>query len=152
MRPGDRLICAFIDQLPAGAEFKDWPLHVTVVPWFRIEASADKLAEDIKASLAGLSSFEVRMGRKATFGNHKTVNLVQQPSPFDDIEASVRMVLKRQDAWLADETTKQRRPYKPHVTAQKGTRMNEGDSFWCDRVYIIEQKGGHKTVAAEILL
>jgi 2'-5' RNA ligase len=150
MQPGDRLICAFVDRLPAGSEFKQWPLHVTIVPWFRV--GAEELAAELKAALAGIRAFEARVGRETTMGKDKMVNLILPAEQFEDIEFSVRSTLKRHDAWLVDETTKQKRSFKPHVTAQKDARVHEGDSFWCDRLYIIEQKGSHKEIVAEIPL
>jgi len=39
MLPGDRLICAFVSERKVGATFRLWPLHVTIVPWFRLNAA-----------------------------------------------------------------------------------------------------------------
>jgi len=152
MRPGDRLVCGFVDQLSAGSDFRQLPLHVTIVPWFRTEVASDDLAQDLESALTGIKPFEARVGRETTMGHGKTVNLIQSPEQFENIELSARSTLKRQQAWLVDETTQRRHSYQPHVTAQKNVRVHEGDSFWCDRLYIIEQKGGYKLVTAEIPL
>jgi 2'-5' RNA ligase superfamily protein len=152
MRPGDRLVCAFVDRLAAGGEFKQWPLHVTLVPWFRVDMSSEELAKGLKAALAGMRQFEARVGRETTLGHGKTVNLIQAPAQFEDMELSLRSALKRQQAWLVDETTKRKSAYKPHVTALAGARVHENDSFWCDRLYLIEQTGAYKTVQSEIPL
>jgi 2'-5' RNA ligase len=152
MKPGDRLVCAFVDQLPVGTDFKEWPLHVTIVPWFRADVSSYALARGIKTALSGISPFEIRVDGEAVFGRDKTVNLIEQPTPLNDIESQVRSVLKNHNAWLVDESTKKKRPFKPHVTAQKSARLNEGEGFLCDRLYIVEQKGDHKSIEAEIPL
>jgi 2'-5' RNA ligase len=150
MQPGDRLVCAFVNKLSVGAEFKQWPLHVTVVPWFRTEVSTDVLSKEINKVLSDINPFEVRIDHEAVFGRDKTVNLIQQPTPFNDIEAAIRSLLKKRGVWLVDETTKKKRSYQPHVTAQKELRLHEGDGFWCDRLYVVEQKGEHKAIEAEV--
>ena len=152
MQSGDRLVCVFVNQVPNGVEFKEWPLHVTIVPWFRADVYPDDLLAEIKANLSEVRAFDVHIGPEVTFGRAKTANLIQQPTPLDDIESAVRAVLKGHGAWLVDETTKKKRSYKPHVTAQSNVRLHEGESFWCDRLYIVEQMGGHKTVRVEIVI
>jgi 2'-5' RNA ligase len=144
MQPGDRLVCAFVKPLEKGAEFKDWPLHVTIVPWFRTEASSDELTEEFGQTLAGISAFDVEIDGETRFGRNKLVNLVAQPTPFMDVEMQVRGILKSHDAWIADETTKRTRSYRPHVTEQKTERLHKGDTFVCAGLYLVEQLGGTK--------
>ena len=152
MRPGDRLICAFVDHFDQGDRFKDWPLHVTVVPWFRTEFSSDKLADELCDRLCSHKSFQVVMSDETQLGRGKTVNLVARPTPLMEIEEQVRVVVKRNDAWLIDETTKRHREFRPHVTAQKDIRLYRGDTFICNAFYVIEQKGDHKEVVARVNL
>jgi 2'-5' RNA ligase len=148
MKPGDRLVCALVEPLPLGASFKDWPLHITIVPWFRTDVPSDSLASEMSAALKDIDPFEVVMDGTAKFGRGKTVNLAQLPTPLTEVETRVRQILKLHQAWLVDETTKHQRPFRPHVTAQKSVRLQEGDNWRCDRLYIIEQKGDHKEVRA----
>ena len=150
MRPGDRLVCAFVDQLDKDDQFIDWPLHVTIVPWFRIDISSDKLAGELADSLCDFKSFQVVIGDETKFGHDKTVNLVAQPTPLLEIEERVRTAIKRHAAWLVDETTKRQREYRPHVTAQKHARLYRGDTLICDTFYIVEQMGDYKKVVAKV--
>ena len=144
MQPGDRLVCVFVSEPPL--EFKDWPLHVTVVPWFRTDLTSAELADELQSRLSGYKGFQAVMGDEAAFGHHKTVNLVAQPTPLIEIEEQVRTALKQHHAWLVDETTKRGREYRPHVTAQKTGRLYRGDCFVVNKLYIIEQKGGLKKI------
>ena len=116
MLPGDRLVCAFAHPQQVGAEFTSWPLHVTIVPWFRNDVASEVLAADFSDHIAE-KPFLVVMGEKAKLGHGRRGNWVQQPSPFTDIEPRIRKVLKSYESWLVDETTKQKRPYRPHITA-----------------------------------
>lgn len=88
------------------------------------------------------------------FGPHhnRPATLLSSSTPFTSIEQRVRNYFHKKRAWLVDETTKIRREFRPHVTAQKTGRLREGDTFVCDRLYIVEQKGGFKEIVGEILL
>src|SRR4051794_7330143 len=122
MNPGDRLVCAFVNPaVKAGAEFKDWPLHVTIVPWFRTDMTTGQLTAELKEALSGISSFTSTAGPSAKFGytKGKVASLIQKPTPLDEIEKRVRQTLTIHEAWLVDESTRRRRDYKPHVTVQQ---------------------------------
>lgn len=150
MKPGDRLVCAFVE-LPA-KQFKGWPLHVTIVPWFRTGISSEQLKAELESCLGNIEPFGVAAAETKPFGHRKQANLIAPPTPFMEIERRVRIVLKRHDAWLVDETTREKRPYSPHVTVQPAARLNSGDIFACDKLYIIEQLGDSKRITSTIEL
>lgn len=154
MLPADRLICTFLGNLPVGKTFKDWPLHVTVIPWFRTAVTSQALSRHIKQKLIPMVPFPLLVDGEAGFGykGRKLVNLIAQPSPLDDIEREARNILHEHGAWIVDETTMQRRVFRPHVTAHKSGRAHEGDVYTCDALYIIEQKGDYKEIVSTILL
>src|SRR6185437_17165171 len=104
MLPSDRLLCVFVEHLNQGDQFTEWPLHVTVVPWFRVDMASDKLAAEFCDNICDFKSFQVVMGDETKFGRGKTVNLVALPTLFTEIEEQVSMVLERHDAWRADKT------------------------------------------------
>lgn len=155
MIPGDRLLCAFVANQPAvGDSFSDWPLHVTIIPWFRAELPSQDLGRELAGRLDGIAPFRVSIDGESHFGfkGRKTVNLIKTPTPLMDIERQARAILRENKAWLVDETTKTRRPFMPHVTVQKSGRVHEGDSFSVDKLYIVEQKGQHKVIVEVIQL
>jgi 2'-5' RNA ligase len=152
MQPGDRLVCAFVQPLQAGDTFKQWPLHVTVVPWFRSDLSSDDLAGRLEGQLQDSEPFEVVMDGEVHFGRNKLVNLVVQPTPFTKIEEQVRGVIKSHGAWIVDESTKAKRAFRPHVTAQKDERLQQADTFVCGQLYVVEQKGGIKQIVEVVEL
>jgi len=153
MLPGDRLVCAFVEPPAAGTEFSDWPLHVTIMPWFRLDASAQQLAAGLKQALTSIKPFESKAGELVKMGPRKRpARLLQLPTPFTEIEVRVRNYFHKKRAWLVDETTKKPRQYRPHVTFQKAAELGEGKSFHVSRLYIVEQKGDYKVITAEISL
>lgn len=154
MLPGDRLVCAFVEPVEVNEGFKDWPLHVTIVPWFRLEESSAVLADDFKTVLAGIGAFDARVADSAAFGHRgrKLASLLQDPAPFIQIEKLVRAALRQKHAWLVDETTKRQRQYRPHVTFQNSGHLNNGDSFHCGSLYIVEQLGVQKQTVNRVQL
>src|SRR5437868_1391450 len=142
MQPGDRLICAFISPATIGTKFKDWPLHVTVVPWFRLDLGTAKLAKELEVHFIISKPFKIDVQAEAQLGykQRKTVNLVAAPELMI-LEGQTRQFLHAQRAWIVDEADKTRRGFRPHVTHLEAGRLHEGESFLCDQLYIVEQKG-----------
>lgn len=154
MQPGDRLICAFVEGMHIQETFQIWPLHVTILPWFRLADRSDDIAHGLETALHTMHSFEAVMDEQTVIGPRQSrpATLIQLPTPFSEIEHRVRNYFHKKRAWLVDETTKVRREFRPHVTVQGSKDMHTGDTFICDRVYIVEQKGDYKEIVREILL
>ena len=147
MKPGDRLVCAFVEPIAKAATFTDWPLHVTIVPWFRLDQSSSNLALLLLQNFTDHAAFTVYVRGENQFGykKQKTVNLVSA-SQLLVIESQTRQVLHKQHAWIVDEADHTQRSFRPHVTVQRSRRVQEGDQFHCNRLYIISQQGNSKSV------
>jgi 2'-5' RNA ligase len=147
MLPGDRLICAFVEEKSADSIFTDWPLHITIVPWFRLDITSIQLADQLKKHYIGSSAFRVAVLDEARFGyrKNKVVNLVAAPELMK-LEGQTRRLLHTHKTWVVDEADKTRRGFRPHVTALSAGRVHDGDSFNCDRLYIVSQQGGFKRI------
>jgi 2'-5' RNA ligase len=154
MQPGDRLVCAFVEPKELGTQFKQWFLHITIVPWFRVDANSQELAVELSRAYVGSHGFEVLVGEEAQFGykNRKTVNLVSAPE-LPRLEGQTRRLLHSYKAWVVDEADNtRRRHYKPHVTHNRGKMLKSGDTFRCNQLYIVEQKGDYKEVVGIVEL
>jgi 2'-5' RNA ligase len=154
MLPGDRLVCGFVEEQEVGVTFSTWLLHVTVVPWFRLDDDSSAIARGLVQALQTIEPFEAKIEDvSASFGARKRqAGVIAQPTPFTDMEWKVRTYLHKKRAWLVDETTKQHYDFRPHVTLQAGSKLQAGDTFRCDRLYIVEQKGDYKEIVSEIRL
>jgi len=154
MLPGDRLVCAFVENQPVGTQFKTWLLHVTIVPWFRLDEAADVLAQGLERAMYDTPPFTVTTDGEAQFGPRKNrpVRLLLPTEQLEQIEAKTRNYLHKKRAFLIDETTKKPYSFRPHVTAQSGFLLPENASFLVDRLYIVEQKGDYKEIVSEIKL
>jgi 2'-5' RNA ligase len=153
MLPGDRVICAFVTQQSVGSIFTDWPLHITIVPWFRLDSTSAQLAEQLKKHYISSNAFTVTVLDEVRFGYKRTklVNLVGAPELMK-LEGQTRRLLHAHKAWIVDEADKTRRGFRPHVTALSTGRVHSGENFMCDRLYIVSQHGNFKRIDSVITL
>jgi 2'-5' RNA ligase len=153
MLPGDRLICAFVKTQLPGSTFTDWPLHITIVPWFRLDTASQQLAKQLKEHYINSGGFKVAVLDEAQFGYKKTkvVNLVAA-SELMKLEGQTRRLLHTHKAWVVDEADKTRRGFRPHVTVLGIDRVHKGDRFDCDYLYIVSQHGDFKQIDSVIIL
>ena len=153
MQPGDRLICAFIKQRQTGGTFKAWPLHVTIIPWFRLGEPSDRIAAGLEQAFSTVSPFTAKIQGETRLGPKKNrpAHLLE-PGSYPELERLARRYLHKKRAWLVDETTKVRRPYLPHITFQGDEHLEEGESVHCGRLYIITRQSDHKRIDSEIVL
>lgn len=143
-----------LDNRHVSDTFTEWPLHITVIPWFRVQVSNDELGREFSRALSPMQPFLMTVDGEADFGHlgRKKVHLIATPTPLENIEANAREILHAHDAWLVDETTKRRQDFRPHVTVQPSGQIHTGDTLTCDSLYIIEQKGGYKEIVSRIEL
>ena len=154
MLSGDRLVCTFVEPQEVGVQFEKWLLHVTIVPWFRLDDSSEVIARGLEKALVSIWPFEATVAGETMMGSGKNrpAMLIGQPTPFAEIEGKVRAYLHKKRAWLVDETTKRHYDFRPHVTVQGDKSLNLGDSFRCATLYIVEQHGNYKEIVSEIHL
>lgn len=153
MLPGDRMVCALLEPLEPGDRFEAWPLHVTVIPWFRFEDSSERVAKGLWRAYTHVRPFSAKVGSEISLGPNKDRTArVLEPASFPELERLTRTYFHKKRAWLVDETTKARRDYLPHITYQGDDGPRQGDVVHCGRLYIIEQYGEYKEVVAKIPL
>ena len=154
MQAGDRLAAILLHPLTTGARFQDWPLHITLVPWFRPANGTAELTVLLEAALGGIRPFEITVGKDAFFGYHgrKLVSLIQMDDSLALIERTIRRIIKDRGGWIADEKTRRKRTFYPHVTVQGMQRVHQEDHIFIDRFTMIEQEGSGKNVVGEVML
>jgi hypothetical protein len=155
MQPGDRLVTALVGTHHAGETFgKAWLLHVTIVAWFKSGLSSEEIARQLGDRLQGIKPFSATMGGEEHlgFGGKALVNIVQLPSPFMEIQKRVEQALDELGVEMTGTRGTWDGPYKPHVTVQESGRLQEGETFQCDRLYIVSQQGAFHNIDAEIPL
>lgn len=141
MKPGALIVVAMVDPEHVPERFRrrrlEWPLHVTIVPWFTVPDVA-KCIQFLKENLASEPSFEVIMGEDTAFGaDHDIpVTLVANRQPFGILHNYVLEMIKDHggeilmNTWIGDS-------YRPHVTHHGSNRLYTGDTFMVRSVTLV---------------
>lgn len=150
MKPGDYLVTVFPDEHMVGETFgEEWLLHVTILAWFRLKMPAQKLASALEQAYHGVAPFTIELAGETHlgFGGTALVNLVRLPSPLIKLQRRTVALLDDLHADFVTGRGTWGGEYRPHMTAQTSARMHEGDTFTCDRFYLVERVGNrHKIV------
>ena len=141
MSKNEHLIVIPLEPLKTGEQFIEWPLHITIVPWFGVEESRAQELDDLLLEIASRHlPIEAKVGRVAMFGAHHdiSVNLIQPNPALDVLHQDVFDSLEKcgfaihQKEWL-DEN------YKPHIAWQGGKHCAEGQEMQIAKFALIKQ-------------
>lgn len=147
MNLSTRLVCAFVEPQLLGKKFKltDWPLHVTIVPWFQLKGSESELNNDMQAVLMRQQAFTAHVDTQShTRFNSRKVSLLRQ-SQWQDLHEKVLEVVARHAGVVATKLYIGLY-YRPHVTFQKIGHLNPRDEFYCDSLYVVERQGRYRQI------
>lgn len=153
MRPGDYLLCLFGEDFEVDHTFKAWPLHLTLVAWFR--PKDDQFEQAITQLVSRYQPLSLQATLEGQHFGHqpgKLATLVVQDPKLMDLQRTLHHYLQSAGAWLVDDTTRLQRAFIPHITEQGSTTLRDGDRFVCNHVYMVEQLGGVKRIRAAIPL
>ena len=139
MAAHDQLVCALVHELAVGETFEDWPLHVTIVPWFKPRVGEAVLLGHLAQAVKDQLAFSATVGKDAYFGA-KAVSLMQQIPHWQRIQEAAFAVVG-EDAVPTAPYNFVGSNFKPHMTVQKDLRLHPGDTFVCDALYVIEHTG-----------
>lgn len=141
---GSHIAVIMVDKLPKGAAFRrkrmEWPLHVTVMPWFSVAKPQHLLLQDLETITKKRKSFRLAVDSDALFGPKKdiSVSLVQKNENISSLHQELlRYVLAHgavEDSyvqWLGD-------AYRPHITHHGKIRPNTGDIISADGLTIVK--------------
>ena len=148
MATGDYILCGFVTPVKVGDQFSDWPLHVTVVPWFQFKVPLGNLLDALHA-LVLPHVFTAMVGDNTTFGNFSVSIL--EATPWLPLHDQLLNFTQRLGTHTAPHNYIGPN-YTPHVTHQKTDQLIPSDSFLCDAVYLIKQHGEYKEVVAKVEL
>lgn len=141
MTEGALIIVAMVDPGSVPVRFKrrrlEWPLHVTVVPWFMVP-DEQKFIQFLEEHLPSEPSFNVLVGQDAAFGaeGEIPVSLIADRTPFAILHNYVLEAIADHDGtvllntWIRD-------AYRPHITHHGDNRLHEGDTFTARSLTIV---------------
>ncbi len=139
--PNNRLFLGhFVEQASVGQPFprSNWPLHITLVPWF-LCSSSDKLDEELEGILASLKPFEVTVGEPAMFGSKKNirVNLIEPSSQLQKLHKLLVDLVHKLGKIDTDERFTGD-GYRPHITHVAGRNAKPGERILVDSLHLTE--------------
>jgi 2'-5' RNA ligase len=144
--PGDCILVYFLSEQSEGFEFKrtrnDWPMHITLVPWFVTDAA--DLDEQLQNCAREAAPFDVVLGDEAQFNPDTRVTI---PADTQDISQLHDQLLKcveasggklRTDRWI-------RESYKAHVTHHDSQPIpRSGDTYRVDSFSMVTLLPGNR--------
>jgi len=141
----ERLIIIPVGPYKIGAEFEEWPLHITIVPWFPCdnEKQLDILLLEIASRH---KSFEVSAGKITFFGKKKElpVNLINAPGNLYRLHWDVFHSLEK-NGFSVHQKDYLGPNYKPHVSSQGYKSVKAGDKISVNRFSLVAQVRQKKT-------
>src|SRR5579863_241943 len=118
-----------LESCELGQEFEEWPLHVTILPWFPATDEA-KLDEILGSFARRLKPFFIEVGGVENFGAKKevAVNIVKPNRTLIALHKRVRKTLDE-----ANMAVHQRdfvgSNYRAHITQQLHAKTHEGEKY-----------------------
>ena len=130
----------FIEDAIIGQPFprSNWPLHITIVPWF-LCGCPDKLDVDLAKTLPALQKFNVKVGSETMFGSKKNirVNTIETSSQLVNLHTILLNKVKKlgdldSDKQFVDEG------YRAHITHAKGRYIPQGNTVRISSIHLTE--------------
>ena len=117
----------------------EWPLHVTVLPPFKTDATGAEIADAIRSATAGHSALRMVAAGDELFGRRHDI-LVTLLAENEQLIALHRILRAAVLPFAAepDEPAFTGPGFRPHVTAKSHARVHEGDSFTLSQIAVVD--------------
>lgn len=132
----------------------EWPLHVTVLPPFKTDATGTEIRDAIRSVAAGRPALRMVAAGDELFGRRHDipVTVLAQNEQLTALHDTLRTVV-RQFAAQPDEPAFTGAGYRPHVTVKSHARVREGDTFMLSQLAVVDmapRASAGRTVLATI--
>lgn len=141
----EHVIAITLEPIKIGQEFIEWPLHITIVPWFPCDDEI-KLDEILMGISQKHPAFTVKVGPLERFGPKKDVK-VNLITPNSKLTKLHREVLKNLDKNGFEVHQKEYvgPGYRPHITHQLHGHFDTGAKIEIDSFTLFKQVRLKKT-------
>ena len=141
----EHVVAIVLEPVAIGQEFIDWPLHITIVPWFPRD-DAQKLDSILTNVAKTQSGFSVEVGEIEKFGPEKNVkvNLIKDSSGLNELHWIIFKVLEKNKFGIHQKEYVGN-GYRPHITHQPHGHARLGDSFRVKSFILVKQVRQKKT-------
>lgn len=133
----DQILVVLLEQLPAEQEFSNWPLHITVLPWFN-GVDQTTLDKELLELTANTTPIKVDLGAQEMFGANKDTPV----RTLNDSPELVRIHQKIKDIVTASSGNILNpkytgKAYRSHVTIQSNKQLQK--SYILDNLTLVER-------------
>jgi 2'-5' RNA ligase len=151
------LIAYLLDDLPMGASFEPTVLHITILPWFALEAEEGPFIKWFYEHFDAIEAFDATAAQRAVFGPHKDVpvSILEPQDKFMNLHkialswfGAVGARWAERDPYVGDD-------YIPHIAQRRGYVINETEKFHISSVTLFKANRHEdqiRTVAAKAIL
>lgn len=147
-KTSDYALVAMLEPQEVGLRFSEWPLHVTLLPWFSAPnlSSVVALCEQVAQKF---SPFSLAVGERAYFGYNRDlpVRLLEKNDEISQLHRALLLGVSergwvQQGRYTGDQ-------YRPHVTRHRG-RDAEGQ-ITVAAIYVVEKlPQGYRKIVAKV--
>lgn len=151
------LLAFMLEPLDKGDQFIGWPLHITLVPWFRTDYGSEHVTRDIEKAASGIDQFTVTGIMRSMLGGQRNVPVTDvASSDLHDLHRALLTVFEN-DAYSLSDSKYTGVNYRPHVTKKGNAEFKPGHVILFDSVYLVSAplknpRTRTKTVIARIVL
>jgi hypothetical protein len=141
----ENVVAIVLEHIDVGREFIEWPLHITIVPWFH-GYDAKKLDDLLAGLAASFTPFRAKAGPIEKFGPKKdvTVNVIDDSKELKELHQAVFYTLETND-FIIHQKDFVGDGYMAHVTHQTHAFLKEGAQITIKSFSLIEQERLKKT-------
>lgn len=144
------MIAHFVDPMLEGRQFDEWPLHITILPWF-YESEVDSIrnieiaAESMRSCRIALGAKAIKLlGRVEMFGDGLDVP-VRRINDSTSLGVIHGMLLGQFHEKLEDKTYIGGN-YNPHLTIRENNDPGEASEILVNKISLVEYGRPAKTV------
>jgi 2'-5' RNA ligase len=144
------VVVALLDTADIGDRLVQWPLHLTIVPWFSYY-EPEKFLDEVRNIVNQTSAIDLQVSSQTTWG-YNTVNTVQYSISLHRLHEDLLKLAMKHGRMNRTGNDYHGRSYTPHITHQGRSRVNEGQRIKIETVYVVERDMSHhvKTVIEKI--
>ncbi len=130
-KPYRYLIAYLLEDLPIGAKFKPSALHITILPWFALEADEGPFLTWFYDHFDRIPVFNAMIGARKLFGPKKDVpvNLMEPERKFMQLHHTALSWFGKVGARWAERDPYVGDDYVPHVAQRHGFILEEGQTL-----------------------
>lgn len=132
------LIAFMLEPMDKGDTFIRWPLHITLVPWFRTPNETAQIVYDISDAATKFKPISSRGIQRARFGWRRKVQVTAlASSELHDLHRQLLSMLENKGYNLVDKKHTGV-SYQPHITKKGNAEFKPGHELIVDRIYLIK--------------